>query len=85
LKDTYDEDYRFLSHVAHCSSRGLLLDKINNVIEIKSDRLIREILVYGTKYALAVTTKWNEHFHLIEQKTLDKLCEDANNFDFRVR
>jgi hypothetical protein len=59
LQDAYDKDYRFLSHIAHCSSRGLLLDKIDDVIQIKSDRLIREILVYGTKYTLWVTANWN--------------------------
>ena len=83
LQETYDKDYRFLSHVAHCSSRGLLLDKINDMIQIKTDRLIREILVYGTKYALWVTANWNEHLVLIDAATLEELRDETINFDFK--
>lgn len=83
LKDTYDKDYRFLSQIAHCSSRGLLLDKINDVIQIKTDRLVREILVYGTKYALWVTANWNEHLDLIDPATLEKLRDETIKFDFK--
>jgi hypothetical protein len=84
LQETYDKDYRFLSHAAHCSSRGLLLDKSNDVIQIKSDLLIRAVLVFGTRYALWVTANWNEHLGLMDTKTLKKLRDQAMNFDFNV-
>lgn len=73
FKDTYDQDYRFLSHMAHCSSRGLLLDKINDTIQIKTDRLVREILVFGTKYMVWIALNWNEHFVLVDRGTLEQL------------
>ena len=85
FQETYEKDYRFLSYIAHCSSRGLLSGKINDVVQIKTDWLIREILVYGTKYALWVSANWNEHFALIGTGRLEKLRDDTNKFDFKVR
>jgi hypothetical protein len=79
----YSQDYHFLSLIAHCSSRGLLLDKIKDRIQIKTDRLVREILVYGTRYALWVSANWNEHFALIDATTLEKIRDDTINFDFK--
>jgi hypothetical protein len=85
LQKTYEQDYRFLSQMAHCSSRGLLLTNINNQTQIKSDRLIREILVFGTKYALWVTAKWNQEFALIPAPALQELLDLALNFDFKSK
>ena len=64
-------------------TQGLLLDKINDRIQIKTDRVIREILVYGTKYALWVPANWNEHFPLIDATILEKMRDDTINFDFK--
>lgn len=83
FKDTYDKDYRFLSHMAHCSSRGLLLDKINDTIQIKTDHLVREILIFGTKYMVWIALNWNEYFVLLDRAALDKLGNEAINFDFK--
>lgn len=84
LKKTYDEDYRFLSHVAHCSSRGLLLDKVDSVLQIKTDRLIREILIFGTRYALWVAAHWNEHFGLIDAAKPENVRDEALGFNFKA-
>ena len=83
FKETYDQDYRFLSHVAHCSSRGLLLTSSGGTVQIQSDRLIEAILVYGTKYALYSAANWNEHFLLIDAAKIEKLKDDAIKFDFK--
>jgi hypothetical protein len=83
FEGAYNADYRFLSHVAHCSSRGLLLATVGGTIHIQSDRLIRETLVYGTKYALYTAANWNEHFHLIDAARIDELLDNATNFDFK--
>jgi hypothetical protein len=82
-RDTYDKDYALLSNVAHCSSRGLLLGKTNNIIEIKSDRFVSPILVYGTKYTIWVAANWNETLALIDAASLEKLRDDAVNFTFK--
>jgi hypothetical protein len=85
LKETYDKDYRLLSHIAHCSARGLLLDRTNEMIQIKTDRFVREILIYGTKYALWVTANWNEHFQLINVIALEALRDEVLNFDLKTK
>lgn len=83
IRETYDKDYRFLSHVAHSSSRGLLLDRVGDLIQIKTDLLVREILVFGTRYALWVAANWNAHFALIDSNSLDNLRDDLLSFDFK--
>lgn len=83
LEDTYNEDYRFLSHVAHCSSRGLLPPAAGGTIQIQSDRFIRLVLVFGTRYAFYTARNWNEHFRLIDATKIEKLQDDAINFDFK--
>jgi len=82
-KETYEKDYRFLSHIAHCSSRGVLVDKVENVIQVKSHRLIDPIIVYSSRYVLWVTANWNEHFALIPNAILEKLRDDVIQFDFK--
>jgi hypothetical protein len=59
------------------------VDKVENVIQIKSDRLIDPIIVYSSRYALWVTANWNEHFALIPNAILEKLRDDAIQFDFK--
>ncbi len=82
FQDTYDQDYRLLSNIAHCSVRGLLLGKVDNEIQIQTDRLISPILVYGTKYMLWVTAHWNELFKLVENSKLEKVLSHTVNFPF---
>lgn len=83
LKDTYEKDYRFLSNVAHCSARGLLLEKSDGTIQITTDVLVNELLVYGTRYMLAVTLYWNEQFALADSAKLAELHAEAVCFDFK--
>lgn len=85
FKDTYDQDYRLLSNIAHCSARGLLLDKRDNEIQIQTDRLVTPILVYGTKYMLWIAAHWNEHFKLIEESELKQILDQSVHFDFGVK
>lgn len=84
LKNTYEKDYRFLCNVAHCSARGLLLDKVNGVLQITSDVFVREILVFGTRYMLGITLYWNELFAVGDSATLTELHTEAINFDFKA-
>jgi|ERR1700722_9270198 hypothetical protein len=67
-----------VSHIAHCSSRGVLVHKVDNVIQIKSDRLIDPIIVYSSRSALWVTANWSEHFALIPNAILEKLRDDVD-------
>ncbi len=84
LLDTYDQDYRFLSEMAHCTAQGVLLERRGNVVEIRTDMLVREILVFGTRYMIEIARWWNEHFSLLKTQLLGDLAQEAVNFDFRT-
>ena len=77
---TYNEDYRFLSNMAHGSSAGSLLRMRDGKLQITDDTTATPILVYGTRYTLGVTEVWNAHFKLIEESKMAELrkrCQEA--------
>ena len=82
LQSTYDEDYRFLSQMAHCTAQGFLLDKRGSTVEIRTDMLVREILVFGTRYVVSIAKFWNDHFGLLNLAELATLAQEALDFDF---
>jgi hypothetical protein len=82
VRRTYDEDYRFLSRIAHCAAPGILIGVKSAVINIKTDFLVREILVFGTRYILGILERWNEHFRLADPVQLDGITKRALEFDF---
>jgi hypothetical protein len=79
-----EQEDRFLANVSHCSARGMLLDEGDGTIQITTDVLVREILVYGTKYVLRVALYWNEHFALADAAKLSELHAEAVGFDFNA-
>jgi hypothetical protein len=82
LKDAYDQDYRFLSQMAHCTARGILFRRTGEIVAIRTDSLVREILVFGTRYVVEITRLWNEHFGLIDVVKLGELADEAVAFKF---
>ena len=83
MRSSYDEDYRFLSNMAHGSSAGSLLRIADGKIQITDDSAATPILVYGTRYMLAVTEIWNGHFKVIEESKMITLRNACLNFDFQ--
>jgi hypothetical protein len=53
-------------------------------VDIRTGTLVREILVFGTRYVLDVTRLWNEHFNQIDGAGLAKLAREAARFDFQA-
>lgn len=84
MQKTYDEDYRFLSNMAHGSSAGSLLRIIDGKLQITDDSAATPILVYGTRYMLAVTEVWNAEFKLIEESEMVELRNSCLNFDVQA-
>jgi hypothetical protein len=82
LLKTYDHDYRFLSQMAHCTAQGILMSRVGNTVEIRTDILVREILVFGTRYMIKVTKHWNDTFRFIEASRLEELACKAVRFNF---
>jgi Family of unknown function (DUF5677) len=83
MRSSHDEDYRFLSNMAHGSSAGSLLRIADGKLQITDDSAATPILVYGTRYMLAVTEVWNAHFKLIEESKMVELRQVCPNFDFQ--
>jgi hypothetical protein len=85
IENTYDADYRLLSNIAHCSARGFLMKMDGATAQINSDSFIEAVLVYGTKYTLCVAQRWNEHFALMDETTLEEIEGSAINFEFKKK
>ena len=83
MRSSYDEDYRFLSNMAHGSSAGSLLRIADGKLQITDDSAATPILVYGTRYMLAVTEVWNAHFKVIEESKMIEVRNACLNFDFQ--
>jgi len=83
LLETYDQDYTFLSQMAHGTTQGILLEVRSEGIEIRSHRMVPEILVFGCRYILGLALFWNESFNLVDEEVRAGLSSEALGFDFR--
>ena len=83
LGQTYDQDYRFLSQMAHCTAQGILVKNRAGTVQIRTDALVRELLVFGTRYMIEIARRWSEHFAIIEIPVLASLASEALDFDFK--
>jgi hypothetical protein len=57
---------------------------ISGVLQITDDTFVTPILIYGTRYMLAVTEVWNAHFKLIDDARMDELRKRVLSFDFKA-
>jgi hypothetical protein len=84
MQQAYEVDYRFLSNAAHSSAAGAMLNVIGGTLQITDDAFVTPILVYGTRYMLAVTEVWNAHFKLIDDSKMDEFRKQSLHFDFEA-
>lgn len=84
LQQSYEVDYRFLSNAAHSSAAGAMFNVVGGTLQITDDTFVTPILVYGTRYMLAVTEVWNVHFKLIEHSEMEGFRKRGLTFDFNA-
>jgi hypothetical protein len=84
MQESYDVDYRFLSNAAHSSAAGAMWNVVGGSLQITDDTFVTPILVYGTRYMLAVTEIWNAHFQLLEDQKIEAFRNQGLNFDFKA-
>jgi hypothetical protein len=84
LQQSYEVDYRFLSNAAHSSAAGAMFNVVGGTLQITDDMFVTPILVYGTRYMLAVTEVWNVHFKLIEDSEMEGFRKRGLTFDFNA-
>jgi hypothetical protein len=51
-------------------------------VQIKSDRFVEAVRVYGARYALCVAQRLNEHFAIVDEMKLKGIEDNAFNFEF---
>lgn len=84
MMQTYNEDYRFLSNMVHVSSAGSLLRMRDGRLHITDDTAATPILVYGTRYVLAVAEVWNAHFKFIDEPKMAEFRKQCLAFDLQA-
>ncbi len=78
-RDTYDEDYAHLSSIAHGAPASLVHGYSEAVVPVHDDRHVPQLLVYGSRYALATTMVWNDIIHALDTITLEELMDALAN------
>lgn len=65
--DTYEEDYRYLSAIAHGSTEEAILHYSLPTVPVRSHRHIPILLWYSTRYYLALAHVWENWFQVVDQ------------------
>jgi hypothetical protein len=80
--EVYEEDYSFLSAIAHGSTREAIVHYSMSRVNLRPDTHVPVLLVYATKYYLAIAHIWEERFRLIDQdeylKKVDPLLHELS-------
>ena len=77
---TYEEDYSLLSGIAHGTPPSLVQDYAQPVVALRSDIFVPVMLVFASRYYLAVVGQWNNLFSLVSPSKLEELVERASRF-----
>jgi hypothetical protein len=81
LDDTYKEDYTFLSTLAHGSSEEQIVLFSLPTIQIRPTHQVGMLLVFASRYYLAVAEIWNRASHAIEPSEFAALAERSGKFN----
>jgi hypothetical protein len=72
---TYDTDYAFLSAIAHGSPDNQILQYSARPVRLNQDAFVPVLLLYGTRYYVALFGIWNSEFHVCPKARVDTLIE----------
>lgn len=76
-RDSYENDYRVLSQMAHGLASGFLFAMDRGRIEIRSGRMVGALVVWATSYVLSAASVWNVHFEVFPEEELAQLRAEA--------
>ena len=79
-QSTYEEDYSLLSGIAHGTPPSLVQDYAQPVVGLRSDIFVPVMLVFASRYYLAVVGQWNNLFSLVSLGKLEELVDRASRF-----
>lgn len=78
-KDTYEQDYSFLSAIAHGSVPEALLNYSSDHVEVRSHHHAPTLLLYSTRYYMGIAGQWNEYFGTIPEDHIQPLLARVND------
>lgn len=76
-RDSYENDYRVLSQMAHGLASGFLFEMSRGKIEIRSGRMAGALVLWATSYVLIAASVWNAHFPLFPEEKLTQLRDEV--------
>jgi len=74
-QDTYDEDYRLLSRIAHGASSDQIIAFAANTIPVRPLWHLDAVMVVASRYFVAAAHVWNDNWRLLDQPRLDDLTK----------
>jgi hypothetical protein len=79
LLDAYQQDYSLLSAIAHGSMREAALHYSVPVVDLRSDLHVPVLLIFATRYYLAVADIWNRYFGVLDPSVLSAFVQRGVN------
>lgn len=79
---TYEQDYSFLSNVAHGAPPSLVHSYSQQTVPLHDDRLVPDLVIRAARYGLAITLVWNDLFGLVSSSDLEALRQRIDAFEF---
>lgn len=71
--ETYEQDYSFLSNVAHGAPPSLVHSYSHPTVPLHDDLLVPDLIIRAASYGLAITLAWNDVFGLVKSSELEDL------------
>jgi hypothetical protein len=79
-EDLYQEDYTYLSAMAHGSPDDLIVLFSHQTIRVHRHDHAGILLIYGTKYLMIVATTWNRLFRIVPDDEVGQLTTKVNSW-----
>lgn len=79
--DLHDQDYAFLSSIAHGSHERLIVDYSKQTIPVPSHEPTSVLLVYASRYYAALGGHWNTLFGAVHPSKLGEVVDSLTNWE----
>jgi hypothetical protein len=77
--DLYDDDYSFLSGIAHGRSDHQIILYSKTKVNLNDDAFVSVLVIYSTRYYLMAAGQWNERFKVVDTATFEAFVKKATS------
>ena len=81
---TYDADYKLLTRIAHGGASDQIMAYSTFPVQVRDTRHLGTLLVYASRYYLAVAVSWNELYKRLEEAPLEVLIRRIDEWAVRA-